>query len=59
MMSVVFSKLLLVAGLLAAWVSADCMSYGVDYANGGSYDIDVSSNDYFSFVTVFQGQYGN
>lgn len=50
-----FSGLLLFAGWLAAGVLAECMSYGVDYSNGGSYNIDASSNDYFSFATVFQG----
>ncbi|KJR84532.1 uncharacterized protein SPSK_09258 [Sporothrix schenckii 1099-18] len=34
---------------------ADCSSYGVDYANGGAYYIDGSSNQYFSFITIFQG----
>ncbi|KAK3383933.1 hypothetical protein B0T24DRAFT_662358 [Lasiosphaeria ovina] len=34
---------------------AACTSYGVDYSNGGTYNIDGSSNQYFSFVTVFQG----
>ena len=32
-----------------------CTSYGVDYANGGRYNIDSGSNQYFSFVSVFQG----
>ncbi|KAM7186302.1 hypothetical protein V8F20_011437 [Naviculisporaceae sp. PSN 640] len=41
--------------LLALRVAADCTSYGVDYSNGGTYSIDVSSNQYFSFITVFQG----
>lgn len=34
---------------------AACSSYGVDYSNGGAYLIDASSNQYFSFITVFQG----
>ncbi|OIW28951.1 hypothetical protein CONLIGDRAFT_401496 [Coniochaeta ligniaria NRRL 30616] len=34
---------------------AACSSYGVDYSNGGAYYIDGSSNQYFSFITVFQG----
>ncbi|KAL1881424.1 hypothetical protein VTK73DRAFT_3942 [Phialemonium thermophilum] len=42
-------------GLLFLRARADCASYGVDYANGGSYSIDASSNQYFSFITVFQG----
>ena len=41
--------------LLLTSVRADCASYGVDYSNGGSYYIDGSSNQYFSFITVFQG----
>lgn len=43
--------------LLTLRVAADCTSYGVDYSNGGTYSIDVSSNQYFSFITVFQGMY--
>lgn len=42
--------------LLTLRVSAACTSYGVDYSNGGSYYIDGSSNDYFSFASVFQGK---
>ncbi|KEZ45151.1 hypothetical protein SAPIO_CDS2596 [Scedosporium apiospermum] len=41
--------------LLAVRVMADCVSYGIDYANGGQYYIDAGSNQYFSFVSVFQG----
>lgn len=40
---------------LALRVQADCTSYGVDFANGGSYNIDSTSNQYFTFTTVFQG----
>jgi len=40
---------------LSSNVLADCSSYGVDYANGGAYYIDGGSNQYFSFITVFQG----
>ncbi|KAK0702629.1 hypothetical protein B0T21DRAFT_388046 [Apiosordaria backusii] len=32
-----------------------CTSYGVDYSNGGAYYIDGSSNQYFSFINIFQG----
>ncbi|KAB5577570.1 hypothetical protein GE09DRAFT_1168517 [Coniochaeta sp. 2T2.1] len=48
----------LVLALLFARVraaEAACSSYGVDYSNGGAYYIDGSSNQYFSFITVFQG----
>ncbi len=41
---------------LSLGVLGDCVSYGVDYANGGAYYIDGSSNQYFSFITVFQGE---
>ncbi|KAI0019264.1 hypothetical protein F4780DRAFT_747733 [Xylariomycetidae sp. FL0641] len=34
---------------------AECTSYGIDYTNGGSYDIDASSDEYFAFTTAFQG----
>lgn len=37
-------------------VRAECKSYGVDFSNGGTYQIDGSSNQYFSFITVFQGK---
>lgn len=40
---------------LTSSVLADCSSYGVDYSNGGAYYIDGSSNQYFSFITIFQG----
>ncbi len=46
----------LLLGLLALRASADCVSYGVDFSSGGSYDIDRTSNQYFSFITVFQGK---
>jgi hypothetical protein len=42
--------------LLALRATAACTSYGVDYTNGGSYYIDAASNQYFSFITVFQGK---
>ncbi|KAG7286386.1 hypothetical protein NEMBOFW57_008695 [Staphylotrichum longicolle] len=45
----------LLLGLVAPRASAACTSYGVDYSSGGSYYIDGTSNQYFSFVTVFQG----
>ncbi|KAK1828183.1 hypothetical protein QBC39DRAFT_360067 [Podospora conica] len=45
-------SLALVATLVGA---QSCSSFGVDYANGGSYNIDGGSNQYFSFVTIFQG----
>jgi hypothetical protein len=48
----------LVLALLLVRVNAAeaaCSSYGVDYSNGGAYYIDGSSNQYFSFITVFQG----
>jgi hypothetical protein len=32
-----------------------CQAFGVDFANGGAYYIDGGSNQYFSFITVFQG----
>lgn len=46
----------LLLGLVALRASAACTSYGVDYSSGGSYYIDGTSNQYFSFVTVFQGK---
>lgn len=55
MAATIFHHLWLIAALLALKVVADCVSYGVDFANGGSYNIDGSSNENFSFATVFQG----
>ncbi|OAA66634.1 hypothetical protein SPI_01210 [Niveomyces insectorum RCEF 264] len=40
---------------LSTGALADCSSYGVDYSNGGAYYIDGTSNQYFSFITIFQG----
>ncbi|KAI1098471.1 hypothetical protein F4804DRAFT_122926 [Jackrogersella minutella] len=48
-------SLWLIIGLLALRALAQCSSYGVDYVNGGSYDIDSSSNNNFTFTTIFQG----
>jgi hypothetical protein len=42
--------------LLGLRASAACTSYGVDFSNGGTYDIDSESNEYFSFISVFQGK---
>lgn len=56
-MAIMGLQLLLTAALslcLGA-IAQSCTSYGVDYSNGGSYYIDSSSNDYFSFVSEFQG----
>lgn len=48
-------SLWLVIGLFTLRALAACSSYGVDYVNGGSYDIDASSSDNFTFTTIFQG----
>ena len=56
-MAVTLRPLLVLFSILAARVLGQCTSYGIDYANGGQYYIDASSNDYFSFVTVFQGEF--
>ncbi|KAI0164550.1 hypothetical protein GGR52DRAFT_129751 [Hypoxylon sp. FL1284] len=45
----------LIISIFTLRVLAACSSYGVDYVNGGSYDIDASSNDNFTFTTIFQG----
>ncbi|KAI0528232.1 hypothetical protein F5B22DRAFT_27530 [Xylaria bambusicola] len=44
----------LVTGYLALRASAACAVYGVDYSNGGSYNIDPSSDASFTFTTIFQ-----
>ena len=40
----------------ALQVSGDCTCTGLDYTNGGSYLVDGSSNDNFTFTSVFQGK---
>ncbi|KAK4466468.1 hypothetical protein QBC42DRAFT_335552 [Cladorrhinum samala] len=50
-----FSCLWVLLSLLFLRATAACTSYGVDYSNGGAYYIDGASNQYFSFVTIFQG----
>jgi hypothetical protein len=57
-MAVILRPRLLLAALLSLCLGVlgqGCTSYGVDYSNGGSYYIDGSSNQYFSFVSVFSG----
>ncbi|KAI1773579.1 hypothetical protein F4818DRAFT_116471 [Hypoxylon cercidicola] len=54
-MSFNISSLWLVIGLFTFRALAACSSYGVDYVNGGSYDIDASSSNNFTFTTIFQG----
>jgi len=48
-------SLALVATRVGAQLNPSCLSFGVDYANGGRYNIDGGSNQYFSFSTIFQG----
>ncbi|KAK8099084.1 uncharacterized protein PG998_012325 [Apiospora kogelbergensis] len=55
MAATLLHRLWLIAALVTLRVAADCVSYGVDFANGGSYNIDGSSNENFSFSTIFQG----
>ncbi|KAK3332424.1 hypothetical protein B0T19DRAFT_398192 [Cercophora scortea] len=50
-----FRSFWVLLAFIALRVHADCTSYGVDYSNGGSYNIDSTSNQYFSFATIFQG----
>ncbi|TRX97247.1 hypothetical protein FHL15_002041 [Xylaria flabelliformis] len=42
-------------GYFALRASAACTVYGVDYSNGGSYNIDASSDELFTFTSIFQG----
>ncbi|KAK0616229.1 hypothetical protein B0T14DRAFT_242742 [Immersiella caudata] len=53
-MAVSFRWLWVLVACLALRVHAQCTSYGVDFSNGGRYNIDGTSNQYFSFITVFQ-----
>lgn len=48
--------LLAVFGLPADAQAPSCMSSGLDYTNGGSYNVDSTSNLKFSFTSVFQGR---
>ncbi|KAI5923150.1 hypothetical protein F4810DRAFT_670573 [Camillea tinctor] len=41
-------------GYLFLTTVAICTSYGVDYSNGGSYNIDTSLNENFTFTSIFQ-----
>lgn len=50
-----FQSFFLLVAVLAVQVLGQCVSYGIDYANGGEYNIDSTLNEYFSFTTVFQG----
>lgn len=54
-MAVAIRPFLILLTVLATRALGQCTSYGVDYANGGEYNIDSTSNDYFSFVTIFTG----
>jgi hypothetical protein len=48
-------QLFLLGGYFALRASAACAAFGVDYSNGGSYNIDTYSDNYFNFTSVFQG----
>lgn len=45
------------AAIGARTVFADCQSYGMDFQNGGSYFQNTLSNDNFTFVSQFDGEY--
>ncbi|KAI0206733.1 hypothetical protein F4808DRAFT_4871 [Astrocystis sublimbata] len=49
------AKVFLLAGYLALRASAACTVFGVDYSNGGSYNIDTTSDESFVFTSIFQG----
>ncbi|KAI0102744.1 hypothetical protein GGR51DRAFT_278136 [Nemania sp. FL0031] len=49
------ARICLLAGYLTLRASAACNVYGVDFSNGGSYNIDTSSDSLFTFTSVFQG----
>lgn len=34
-----------------------CVSYGVDFQNGGSYFQNITSTDPFTFASIFEGMY--
>jgi hypothetical protein len=42
--------------LLAKSAAAQCLAYGMDFQEGGSYFQNIASNDPFTFVTEFSGE---
>lgn len=54
------APILPLAGVLLAFTSRtlaqSCLSYGIDFVNGGSYFINTLSNDSFTCVTQFSGR---
>lgn len=42
--------------LAAKTVAQTCVSYGVDFQNGGSYFQNISSNNDFTFASIFEGE---
>jgi hypothetical protein len=41
---------------LVNYATADCVSYGIDFIDGGSYFIDNTENTNFTFLSDFVGQ---
>lgn len=55
-----FPPFALAVGLLARYAestSTECVSYGMDFQNGGSYFQNSLSSDDFTFVSRFDGTY--
>ena len=52
-------SLLFILLTLAGLSAADCESYGYDFVDGGTYCINTTSADYFSFGTLFYGKYAD
>jgi hypothetical protein len=40
---------------LIEYATADCVSYGIDFVDGGSYFIDSTLNTNFTFMSDFVG----
>jgi len=49
-------SVLLGLALLAARAKAACVCLGLDYTNAGSYFIDDTSDESFSFLSEFRGR---
>lgn len=54
-MAQIVRLLALGVALLATRAAADCQCAGLDYTNGGSYFLDQSSTQLFTFTSLFEG----
>jgi hypothetical protein len=59
MMAIALSLSLAICALLALtpYAAAECLSFGVDFVDGGSYFINTGSPDLFNFTSFFRGMH--